>query len=398
MKKIIVSYSDKFGGAAKSAYRIFQCLRKYDNSLEMIVVKKISNDKNITAPLKKTEIFFVKIKNYLCILLSKFFSQNPVSFNIFNSSLLKYINKENYSFINLHWINAETLSVSDISNIKRPVILTLHDMWYFTGIENYILDKSKYWKYNEKVENNKKISNFFLEKKLSKWKNLHIITPSNWMKEEAKKSKLMSDFKIEVIPYPINLEIYKPNTFLEKNFNKSYRILFSAFGRLQEKRKGFDLLVQSLNMLSKTNIDFTLVTIGSNLKNNLEYNFKIENLGFIEKDEELVKIYNSVDVVTIPSRLDNLPNVGLEAHACGKPIVAYNIGGLPDIVEHNKTGFLTKPFDVEMFYQNIKNLLINQNLKNHFSKNARAKAVEEWSSEKIFQKYKKYFDEIKVYS
>ena len=51
--------------------------------------------------------------------------------------------------------------------------------------------------------------------------------------------------------------------------------------------------------------------------------------------------------MVIPSRLDNLPNIGVEAHACATPVVAFHTGGLPDIVDHQRTGYLAKAFDTE---------------------------------------------------
>lgn len=393
MRSLIVSYSDKFGGAARSAYRIFECLKKYDNSNKMLVVKKLSNNNDVLSLFTNSEIFFIKLKNYLFIIISKLFRKNPISFNLFSSPMLKYINQlENFNIINLHWINAETLSILDINKINKPVVFTMHDMWYFTGLENYILDGSSYWIKNKIKRKNKFISRFFLKKKISNWKNFYAIAPSNWMKIQAKKSILMHNWNIKVIPYPIDLEVYKPKKIFKKN--KNFKILFSAFGKLDEPRKGLDLLIESLNLLSKHNSDFTLVMLGSKLNNKLNINFKYENIDYVSNEKKLVKIYNEVDIVTIPSRIDNLPNVGVEAHACGKPIVAFKVGGLTDIVENNKTGFLVNPFNTKSFCEKLKILITNPNLKKKFSLNARNKAINEWSEKIIYQKYLELYKNI----
>jgi len=64
-------------------------------------------------------------------------------------------------------------------------------------------------------------------------------------------------------------------------------------------------------------------------------------------DLSLRALYSAADAMVIPSRQDNLPNTGVEAHACATPVMAFNTGGLPDIVEHQRTGYLAKAFDTE---------------------------------------------------
>ena len=119
MKILNVSYSDLFGGAAKSSYRIHKSLNFIRKGIEskMIVVKKESNDNNIIQFKSNLVKLSFKIKNYIGIIISKFDrNKNPTSYNFFDSPILEFINKSNFDIINLHWINAETISINDIKN------------------------------------------------------------------------------------------------------------------------------------------------------------------------------------------------------------------------------------------------------------------------------------------
>jgi glycosyltransferase involved in cell wall biosynthesis len=80
---------------------------------------------------------------------------------------------------------------------------------------------------------------------------------------------------------------------------------------------------------------------------------KVHSMGKVTGDDTIAKIYNSADVFVAPSREDNLPNTVLEAMACGIPVVAFRIGGMPDMVEHHKTGYLAEPFDIASFARGI---------------------------------------------
>ena len=96
----------------------------------------------------------------------------------------------------------------------------------------------------------------------------------------------------------------------------------------------------------------------------------------------------------IPSRQDNLPNTGIESHACGTPVVAFDIGGLSDIVEHKVTGYLAKPFDTLDMAEGINWVLTDTENLSHLSENALKKANEIWNMEVIGRRYLDLYDSI----
>ena len=96
------------------------------------------------------------------------------------------------------------------------------------------------------------------------------------------------------------------------------------------------------------------------------------------------------------SRLDNLPNIALEAQSCGKPIIAFKVGGLTDIVKNNYNGYLIKPFNVNLFSKKIEILIKDKKLRAKFSKNAHKFSKKKWSSNLVKKAYKQKLSELAI--
>ena len=95
--------------------------------------------------------------------------------------------------------------------------------------------------------------------------------------------------------------------------------------------------------------------------------------------------------MVVPSRQDNLPNTGVEAHACGTPVVAFRTGGLPDIVEHQHTGYLAKAFETEDLAQGIVWLLA-QHASGQLRQQARERAVERFGESVVAAQYRVVYE------
>jgi glycosyltransferase involved in cell wall biosynthesis len=195
------------------------------------------------------------------------------------------------------------------------------------------------------------------QRKLKAWKNLNltIVTPSYWLAKCSGASSLLQNARIEVIPNGIDTEIFKPvqrfiaRTILGLPQNKRL-ILFGAIEPTSNIRKGFHLLQPALKKLSQSDwVDrVELVVFGASKPKNVpDFGFKSNYLGKLNDDISLALVYAAVDLFVAPSLEDNLPNTIIESLACATPCVAFNIGGMPDMIEHQQNGYLAQPFDVE---------------------------------------------------
>jgi glycosyltransferase involved in cell wall biosynthesis len=227
-------------------------------------------------------------------------------------------------------------------------------MWAFTGGCHYNQECDRYINCCgacPQLHSNKNwdISRWVWQRKAKAWQNLNltIVTPSQWLAKCAISSSILQNQKIKVIPYGLETQTYKP---IERHLarkilnlpNNKQLILFGAMNATSDLRKGFHLLQLALKSLRQAVCaeQFELVVFGaSRPANEVDLSFKTHYLGRLSDDISLSLIYSSADVFVAPSIQDNLPNTVMESLACGTPCVAFNIGGMPEMIEHQKNGY-----------------------------------------------------------
>jgi len=396
MKIIHISTSNGRGGAAIATKRLNKALQHENHDSRIWVNYKYGESPDIkTYPnnlLKKIN----RLKRYLSralVLLLK--TNNPVlhSPQIFSSSFwLKAINECDADIIHLHWFQHEMISVSDISKIKKPIVWTLHDMWGFCGAEHISYDNrwnEGYFRSNRPIgEDRFDLNRWTWNRKRKYWKKpINIITPSNWMKQNVKKSYLMKDWPVYSISNAIDIKKWK--AIDKKSSRKTLKlpnelslILFGSTSGTKDYHKGFDLLEKSLKKLENTNKKIGLVIFGEDepeIKPN--FKFPIFYLGFLQNSKSLIAAYSAVDLVLIPSRVESFGQVASEANACSCPVVAFNTSGLRTTIRHKFSGYLAKAFDTDDFLKGILWVLNNKNPE--LQSNCREHVLDNFASNKI---------------
>ena len=288
------------------------------------------------------------------------------------------------------------MSIANIAGIKKPVVWTLHDMWAFCGAEHYSEDdrwREGYHRGNRRQgEVGFDLNRWVWRRKRHHWQRpMHIVTPSRWLGDCVRASALMRDWPQIVVPNCLDLNQWKPTprTIAREllGFAKGVPLLMSLGTGGTYLRKGFDLLISALGYLRKDIPDLELVVLGQNGPHNQDDpGYPIHYMGHLHDDISLRVLYTAVDVMVMPSRQDNLPNMAVEAQACGRPVVAFDVGGFSDIVEHQQSGYLARAFDTEDLATGIRWTLENAN-RAKLGEHARARAVKHFSSVSVAEQY-----------
>ncbi len=314
--------------------------------------------------------------------------------------------------IHLHWIHFGFLSLDSLKKLfalGKPIIWTLHDMWAFTGGCHYSGSCTRFTTHCQQCpylrcpsDNDLSFRVFERKKEIFQDANIHVVTCSQWLGNEAKGSLLFGKFPIISIPNPINTEIYQPSNkaatraILELPVNKKL-VLFGAMNT-QEPRKGFIYLLDALTQLAAADSlladSITLVVFGkADKKLGETLPFPVHSLGYVNGDENLAQLYNACDVMVFPSLEENLPNTIMESLACGTPVVAFRTGGVPEMIVHQQNGYLATLQSAEDLAAGIAYVL-DENHYTHLATQARKTVLESFTEKIVSDRYKALYAQV----
>jgi glycosyltransferase involved in cell wall biosynthesis len=415
LKILFINQSDMDGGAARATYRIVSELIKKRYFARLLVMRKLSTVDWVMRPVFILN-FYSRILPRLEFLLKKVIGINPRhtwSINYFPNPQInnKYINQ--FDIVCLNWVGKNMLPIYNIKTIEKPIVLVLHDAWAFTGgchipdsCRGFYLQCGKCPQLDSSASND--ISNKIWLKKRHVYEkaNIHFVAPSKWMANIARKSSLLREYPITVIPNGLDTKVFVP--LLKTNTRTSlgipiYKkvILFGAMHADTDKNKGFEYLIAALKLLSLKDSDFSkstvMVVFGID---NEEYllemiNIPLVSLGYIRDDAKLASIYSSADVTVVPSVSESFGQVASESISCGTPVIAFNNSGLTEIVEHNVNGLLVDAFDIQGLGDSISRLLRDGGLRQKLSKNARQIAIKKFDISVVAKQYTDLFKNLK---
>jgi glycosyltransferase involved in cell wall biosynthesis len=416
-----VSASDINGGAARAAYRIHRSLVEHgeDHGLasRMRVISRLSDDPTvISGPPAGQSAMWRKLHPRLNRQARKGFrTGSPTLHSIawpatgLGMELQQRHLQSQADLVHLHWLGDVTLSIEEIGRLPMPLVWTLHDQWAFCGAEHYTSppgpadsaspDKRFALGYPSSSrpahESGADLNRRTWLRKRRAWKRpIHIVATTTWLANCARRSALMGEWPITLIPYPIDLRVWAPcdqaqaRALLGLPADRPL-VLFGAVGGTTDPRKGADLLLEALQILRAQVVgtplaQLELVVFGqSRPAQPPDLGFPIHYSGRLADNLSLRLLYAAADVMVVPSRQEAFGQTASEAHACGTPVVAFSTGGLVDIVDDRVTGALAEPFDPASLANAMRWVLEDPQRQLQLGGAARERAEELWDPARV---------------
>ena len=263
--------------------------------------------------------------------------------------------------IHLSWVNQGMLSLKGIKKIidsGKPVVWTMHDFWPATAICHYPNDCKAYkttgcsnCRYLPGGGSKHDLAHKIWKRKEHVWRSRNIIfvTCSKWLAAEVKGSLLLTGKQVVSIPNPIDTREFRPTDKKEARMRLSLpldrRLILFVSQRITDKRKGMDYMLQACGQLAKSRPeskdDTAAVILGGHSEEYADrLPFDVYPIGYVSDHQKIIDVYNAADVFVLPSLEDNLPNTVMEAMACGVPCVGFSTGGVPEMIDHHRNGYV----------------------------------------------------------
>lgn len=376
MRVLIINTSERIGGAAVAASRLMEALKNNGIKAKMLVRDKQTDQISVVELDRTWKNIWRFVWERIVIWKANHFKKNNLfAVDIANTgtdvtSLPEF---KQADVIHLHWINQGMLSFGDLRKIMasgKPIVWTMHDMWTFTGICHYAGECDNYMDqcrncpllYGGGSKKDLSYRTFRKKEKLYNGAHITFVACSRWLESMAKKSALLKRQTVTNIPNAINTNLFKPHGKEEArekcNLPADKKLLLFGSVKVTDKRKGLAYFIEACKILSEKYPemkDTTGVVVFGQRSSHLEsmIPFPVYAMNYVNNEKEIVDIYNAVDLYVTPSLEDNLPNTIMEAMACGIPCVGFNVGGIPQMIDHLHNGYVAQYKSAEDFANGI---------------------------------------------
>jgi glycosyltransferase involved in cell wall biosynthesis len=387
------STEDITGGAAKAAFRLHSALRDAGHRSHMLVRRKRSDDDDVTQipppPPRPWQSRFERLRQHIPGLRrSEIIANYTFNFDLepqIDTSAIFENQDRRPDVICLHWITGllNATLVRKLSDCYRsPVVWVMADQEPMTGGCHYSFGCDGFTRecgccpqLNSTSKND--ITHHTWKRKKDFLSSIPIcfIAPTSWGVGRIRESSLFRNHRVELIPYPVDTNIFRPldqriaRDLLHLPFGK--KIIFCGATYLEDRRKGMKQLIESFAILAQmidagdeiSREDIFLLIAGLNGKDLLgRLPFPGKYAGHFNDELTLALAYQASDIFLCPSIEDAGPMMIPEAMLCGTPVVAFQTGGAPDLIEPMKNGYLAQNHHPADLAQGLLQLLTSRSL------------------------------------
>ena len=317
------------------------------------------------------------------------------------------IQKFGFDVVHFHDISS-AISVRTLARLAKivPTVWTLHDCSPFTGGCLYPMECRRYvlpqhcgkcpqlgsWPVDTKWDTT--WINHRLKTRAHSTGQIHLVSPSRWMAEQAKNSGMINQ-EIQVIPNGVDTQFFFPRekSIVRERLNipDAHTVLATISGHLADERKNVRAVIEMLTKLDCS--DITLLLIGNINPEILEKTkgFNVAFSGYVHSADKMAEVLSAADAYVFTSLAENHPLSVLEAMACGLPILGFQTGGVSEQVVHGYHGLLCPTGDNNALLSCVAAALASGNLLS-WGEASRARVQKEFTRVRMAEDYKRYFE------
>lgn len=361
MNVLNLSTYDAEGGGGKAAYRMHLRLRELGCKSRMLVLKRGTTDPDVAVPWGGP---FGRFWHALSRRRSLRPKRSSGDFRDYYAPVRGIPGLGRHRWIHeadvlvLYWVWNGLVCPEALTGMgSKPLVWRLSDCVPFTGGCTYPGDCTAFetgchaCPAVRETEAGRTASHYAERVRAYTGLELTVVAPSQWIADLARRSRLLGHRRIEVIHTGVNTEVFKPLPRAEACEDlglpeEGFRVVFCAPNATANVRKGLGTALAVVRGLLGRGIRASLAVAGAD-EGPVGEGFRVDYLGTLRTEAKLRSFYSCGDVVLAPYQSDNLPNVVLEALACGTCVVANNVGGIPEAIEDGRSGCLVAGNDME---------------------------------------------------
>lgn len=404
MSKIVEINMLHYGSTGKIMLGIADVARSAGHQVWTFSPKRYSRRGKIDFPLIPGHSYFGSVgENARHILLGKYTGMNGCFSLIGTLRLLRQLDKIKPDIIHLHNLHGFVINLpllfGYIKKRRIPTVWTLHDCWAFTGQCPYFtLANCGKWKtgchhcpqiqvYPKANVDRTRLMWRLKKKWFTGVNNMILVTPSKWLAELVKQS-FLKDYPVKVINNGIDLDVFRPrdSSFRQDHgiAPQEYMLLGVASG--WGKRKGLDVFIELAGRLPE---GYRIVLVGTNEETDKLLPENIISVHQTDNQSQLAEIYSAADLFVNPTREEVFGMVNAEALACGTPVITFNTGGSPEIID-DSCGAVVDCDDVEALIEMCVNICENK----AFSRESCLTRSAGFNQDSVFEAYTFIYDKI----
>ena len=410
MKIVHIGTADNSGGAARASFQLHQSLLKAGHSSSMVVGQRVEQRPEIdrigfpdTLLGKLCDLALLKCETWTGLQ----YLLQPLKHRFLDHPFVRAAD-----IIHLHNLHGNFFSFTVLPELSKvaPLVWTLHDTWSLTGHCSYNYDCDRWRSGCGHCPNLREYPEVALDTTALLWRRkrqsyrnsrISVVAPSEWLCNMVRASPLFEGRLVRRIPYGINLSDFCPGSQQEARRKLSIpddahviMVVVFADGIVGASRKGVSYFKDALRYLDMKPRPWLLVLGSRGLFKEYENVCSVREVGHLTSWSQMRECYIAADVYVSPTLADNLPVSLIEATASGTPSVAFQVGGVSDIVRHGETGYLAKERDAEDLAQGIKWVLSDRSRWIALSRRCRELAEREYALDLQVSRYVDLYGEL----